>query len=233
MADMFERYEDEFLELKKTIEERIRKMPGLTAVAKEDAIKTSEEDLRESDEILKSMDLTAKGSSSKTPTYSARVKEYKAEVARMRTELRKATVAFQDAVDRETLFAGARLNNLDTAMDQKERLLHTTQRAKASHQELKDAMVIAEETLGVGAEALENLDRQRDVMMRVRANLRGTFDQLGKAGGILRGMALRAVQNKLIMGVIILVLLVTAGLIVYFKWFSSSSSDSPSSPAPA
>eukprot|EP01116_Phalansterium_solitarium_P013893 TRINITY_DN31347_c0_g1_i1.p1 TRINITY_DN31347_c0_g1~~TRINITY_DN31347_c0_g1_i1.p1 ORF type:complete len:242 (-),score=69.75 TRINITY_DN31347_c0_g1_i1:721-1446(-) len=233
--DMFERYEEEFLELKRSIEERVKKIPNLSSVAKEDAINSAESDISEAEEILKSMDLTAKGSA-RTQMYSARVKEYRSEVGRMRAELRKSALAFREAVDRESLFAGARMNNMDLAMDQKQRLLQTTERAKKSKEELREVLALAEETVGVGVEALENLDRQKEVMYRIRQNLQGTMDKLAKARTVLRSMAVRAMGNKLIMAVIILALLIVFALIIYFKWFfntgssSSSNNDNPSPP---
>jgi len=128
--------------------------------------------------------------------------------------------------EREQLFAGGfREDPLASSNDQREKLLHTTDRLEKSNRTLKQAMATAEESVQIGIGAMDKLNEQTNTMKRVKGNLGDVNEQLGHAKRIMRTMARRVVTNKLIMAAIILVLLGALGLIVYLKWFSGGSSD--------
>ena len=64
---------------------------------------------------------------------------------------------------------------------------------------------------------LQDLHGQRETLLNARDNLHGVDDNITKSRKILSTMARRAMQNKLIMAGVILLLFGSICLIFYFK----------------
>jgi len=231
--DLFDTYEEDFLETKTTIEGRVKKVPDLDGVQREKEIQQAEVDISEAEQTLRSMALSARniGNNGK---YLQKIKDYESEVAKLKTGLRKAEMQVAQTTEREQLFAGLRYEDkMASSMDQRERLLANTDRLEKSSSTLKKAMAEAEETVQIGVEALENLDEQKQTMIRIKGNLGKVQEQLGKAGKIMRSMGRRAVTNKLIMAAIMLMLIFVIIMIVYFKWFYHAKTKAVTPPPPS
>jgi len=228
MADLFETYEEDFIEITGRIEQRIRNIPQFESIQRRSEAQKAELQIKDADQLLRSMNLSAQSVPS-NPKLKAKVKEYESELTKLKSSVRKAEAQISAVADRTDLFAGGiiREEMAAAAMDQREHLLKSTDKLDKSTIELKQTLSVAEETVGVGVEVMENLDRQRDQMLRMRETLRGVQEQIGKAQRIMRAMAKRVITNKLIMAVIVLVLLGAIALIVYMKWFSGNSSNNP------
>lgn len=65
---------------------------------------------------------------------------------------------------------------------------------------------------------LQDLHGQRETLLNARDNLHGVDDNITKSRKILSIMARRAMQNKLIMAGVILLLFGSICLIFYFKF---------------
>lgn len=65
---------------------------------------------------------------------------------------------------------------------------------------------------------LQDLHGQRETLLNARDNLHGVDDNITKSRKILSTMARRAMQNKLIMAGVILLLFGSICLIFYFKF---------------
>jgi len=146
-----------------------------------------------------------------------KLKEYENEFARMKASLRKAEISFSKA-DRDELLSGGRDDIMMTSLDQRERLLKTTDKLNKTSVVLEETIAQAEDTVNIGIDTMERLDQQTRQMKRMKETTEGITEQLGKAKRLIRNMARRAITNKVIISIIILVLLGAVVMIVYFKW---------------
>jgi len=228
MADLFDNYEEDFLESKKNIEARISTIPSLDGGKRDSEIQQAESDIQEMEQIVKSMNLSARNVVSNQGRLS-KIREYEGEIGKIKTSLRKATMQLRATSDRDNLFAGGLRNeHMVGSMDQRERLLSATEKLDRSNVELRQAMATAEETVSIGIEVMQNLENQRGVMYQIKDKLGSVNDNLSRAKRIMSTMARRVVTNKLIMAIIILVLVLAICLIIYIKFFSGTATDTTS-----
>jgi len=227
MADLFDNYEEDFVELRTSVENKIKNIPNLDGSRRQTEIQQGESDIQELEQLLKSMNLSARNIGSNQGLIS-KTRDYENEVTKLKSALRKATMQIKAISDRDSLFVGGiRDEHLSSSMDQRERLLSATERLERSNTDLRQTIATAEETVGIGVEVLGNLEAQKQTMVGIREKLGRVNESLGRAKRIMRTMGRRVVTNKLIMAVIILVLLLAVVLVVYIKFFSGSSSSTP------
>ena len=62
--------------------------------------------------------------------------------------------------------------HLQSSMEQRERLLSATERLDRSNNDLKASLVTAQETVTIGIEVMENLDKQKQTMNDIREKVR-------------------------------------------------------------
>jgi len=74
----------------------------------------------------------------------------------------------------------------------------------------------------LGVSILQDLHRQRETITHARDTLHGVDDNITKSRKILSVMARRILQNKAIMFGIMLLLVGSIGLVIYFKFIKSS-----------
>eukprot|EP00163_Fabomonas_tropica_P004730 TRINITY_DN1417_c0_g1_i1.p1 TRINITY_DN1417_c0_g1~~TRINITY_DN1417_c0_g1_i1.p1 ORF type:complete len:186 (-),score=42.66 TRINITY_DN1417_c0_g1_i1:227-784(-) len=178
------------------------------------------------------MDLEARSlSPSMKSQLQSRMRGYKENIQRLKTDLRKATVAFAQA-DREALFQGHDDYHV-TSMDQRTRLLAATERLDDSTRRLDDTHSTVLQTEQLGVDILSTLHGQRQQLEGTRDNLRRADENIGRSGRILRSMARRVITNKIIIAFIILVLLASIMLIIYFKWIKKDSPKKNPNPTPS
>jgi vesicle transport through interaction with t-SNAREs protein 1 len=85
---------------------------------------------------------------------------------------------------------------------------------------------VVAETETIGENIMTNMNTQRGQLEKAAGNVSETRRATDKAKKILKGMAWRAVTNKIILWLVILFLLVGIGLVVYFDFVKAK-------PAPA
>jgi len=226
MADLFASYEEDFLELKTTLENRITTIPNLDGSNRQSEIQQAESDLQEIEQLIKSMNLRARNSLANQSLMS-KIKDYESESSKLKTNLRKATMQIKVQTDRDSLFGGLREEHLSSSMDQRQRLLEATEKLERSGNELKHAIATAEDTVGIGIQVMDNLHDNTQKMHGIKDRLGTVNENLGRAKKIMGVIGRRVVTNKLIMGLIILVLILAICLILYIKFFSDSSSSTP------
>jgi len=222
MADLFDNYEEDFVELRASVDSKIKNIPNLDGSRRQSEIQQGESDIQELEQLLKSMNLSARNIGS-NQSLLVKIREYENEVSKLKTALRKATMQIKASTDRDALFVGGiRDEHLASSMDQRERLLSATEKLERSNVDLRQTIATAEETVGIGIEVMGNLETQKQTMLGIREKLGRVNENLGRAKRIMRTMARRVVTNKLIMAVIILVLLLAVALIVYIKFFAGT-----------
>ncbi|XP_046864744.1 vesicle transport through interaction with t-SNAREs homolog 1A-like [Xenia sp. Carnegie-2017] len=214
MGDLFGSYEHTFGTLTAEITSKIGRIPSLESGSKKNEVKNVEKLFDEVKELLEQMDLEAREQPAPDKTKLCnRVKTYEKEVQKLEQELKKAQVKFGDyEADRNEL-----LNSdfTSSSEDQRTRLLNNTERLERSSNQLDDGYRMCIETEEMGTVIMDNLQRDREVMMRTRERLRNTDQNLGKSSRILTGMMRRIVQNKIIMAVICLIIIGAISFVIY------------------
>jgi vesicle transport through interaction with t-SNAREs 1 len=151
-----------------------------------------------------------------------RLRRYKDDLGTMKDEFKQAKVALPDAsVMRGSLLGGGAMEEGlggSASMDQRKRLLASTDRAQRGTEKIREARRIAAETEDIGATTMVDLEAQRETIKRAHDHVEGTSANVGRSRRILTTMARRVVTNKIIMCLIILVLLGAIAMIVYFEF---------------
>jgi len=224
MADLFESYEEEFNDLRVQIEQRTKLLPTYDANRRRDETNLAEADLKSLDATLRQMNLSGRNNT----RLMTKIKDYEQELVRLRATLRRADMSVGQSSDRNDLFSGIRTDEVMAAsMGQRERLITANERLERMNYDIDNTHQVALETIDVGVGILNDLDEQTEKMRNMKGNLGDIDESLDKAKRIMKSMARRAMQNKLIFAVIALVLVAAIALIIYVKWFAGSSTSQP------
>ncbi|CAO3598339.1 unnamed protein product [Absidia cylindrospora] len=151
----------------------------------------------------------------------ARLRLLKSEGEKMKRDLRRASFSPLLNQDRDELVLNMDTDrDLDTsAIDQRQRLLYGTDRLGESSRRLDASHRLALETENVGINILSTLKGQRETLLRTRDTLGEADSYIDKSSRTLKIMARRMATNKVIIGVIILVLVALIVLTVWSKLF--------------
>lgn len=216
---MFASYESELIEVKKTLKGYVQTIPSAKGEDRLQQIDAANEALEQAQDLLDKM--------SYDDSMEDKVEGYKREIASIESMLKKSITKAQQNIERESLLGDVRMNDLDlTSQDHQQRYADSTATLESHSAIIQDSQRMTEDTIAITNEALVELDRQRGVMERSRDRLGGINSSLDRAGKIMKSMWRRMITNKLIMVLIILFLLASIGLIVYFAWFYKPSDDS-------
>ncbi len=181
-----------------------------------------ESGLRELGETLDALDRHAKSLTGQQRAIAAgRIRDYKERLRVLGADLRRA----REGGDRDGLLEGG--VPLGASMEGREKMTNVTSTAERGRERLRETNRTLISTIETGQTALLTLDDQKSQMIRVRDNLDETDSVLGRAGKVLKTMARRAIANRVLMIGIILVLLTTIFLIVYFRWLKPKGSPEP------
>ncbi|CAB3406716.1 unnamed protein product [Caenorhabditis bovis] len=145
--------------------------------------------------------------------YELRVRSYQGDKKQLDGELEKAIKRVREEADRDELLA---FDDQLVEHRQEDQLIANTQRLERSSRKLQDAHRIAVETEQIGTEMLSNLTSQRDTIGRARDRMRGSNADLGRANKTLNTMIRRAIQNRLLL-LIVTVLLMFMFLYMVYK----------------
>lgn len=100
--------------------------------------------------------------------------------------------------------------------NQRERMQQSTDKLRGGTDQLNDAHRRVEETINVGGGIMEELQRNRETLSRVRGNVGEVSGTLDVARRILRSMSKREVQNKIAVGVFAFVMIGIIAIVIYF-----------------
>jgi vesicle transport through interaction with t-SNAREs protein 1 len=117
-----------------------------------------------------------------------RVKAAKEQVRGYHRDLVKLQSTSRVGAERDALLGSHNFELESRRMDQRSRLIDGTERLQDSSRRLEEAQRIALETEGVGISTLEDLNRQREQMLRTRDGLSTADAWIGRSQGVLRGM---------------------------------------------
>jgi len=149
----------------------------------------------------------------------AKLREYKADLTKLKREVKQAYSSTEDEAMRVELLSRAELGegNSSSASAQRDALLSATQRVRATGERITQGRQTLLETEELGVSILQDLHRQRETIVGARENLHDADDAVGRARKVLTSMSRRAVQNKLIMVGIIVMLIAAICVVLYLK----------------
>jgi len=216
MVDLLDNYEHEFQELTFAVSQRVSKIPNLTGSPKTAEIEAAEGELEEAERVLNSMNLRLKSGSTAEPVVN-RVKGFGEDLKKLRKDLKKARTTFGDA-DRQRLLGTGEEVSLKN-LDDRSRLLHDIEEAQGTSDVIRDMHRNAREGLSIGTQTLNELEQQNQLMDQMRDRLRGVNEVLEQSRRIMNVMWRRMVENKIIVGVIIVLLVLMIAFVIWVKWF--------------
>ncbi|XP_038946001.1 vesicle transport through interaction with t-SNAREs homolog 1A isoform X3 [Rattus norvegicus] len=214
MSADFEGYEQDFAVLTAEITSKISRVPRLPPDEKKQMVANVEKQLEEARELLEQMDLEVREIPPQSRgMYSNRMRSYKQEMGKLETDFKRSRIAYSDEVRNELLGDAG-----NSSENQRAHLLDNTERLERSSRRLEAGYQIAVETgknseKQIGQEMLENLSHDRERIQRARERLRETDANLGKSSRILTGMLRRIIQNRIllvILGIIVVITILTA-----------------------
>ncbi|XP_018079912.1 vesicle transport through interaction with t-SNAREs 1A L homeolog isoform X2 [Xenopus laevis] len=214
MSAEFEGYEQDYAVLTAEITGRVGKIPRLLGDEKKQMILNVEKQLEEARELLEQMDLEVREIPVQSRAmYSNRMRSYKQELGKLDADFKRSRIAYSDEVRNELLG-----DDGNSSESQRAHLLDNTERLERSSRRLEAGYQVAVETEQIGQNILENLSQDREKIQRARERLRETDANLGKSSRVLTGMLRRIIQNRVLLVVLGIFIVVTIIMAIYFSF---------------
>lgn len=221
-SSVFSDYHKEFLSLLSSSRASIsaaKSVSDSSSSASASALDDADRDLGEATDLLKSMELEAQSAPSDTrAALRSHVAAARDGVARLKQELRGARIALaqrRDESNRAELLGGYGAGDAED----RSRMTDSTQQLEKGSEVIRGSRRHIAETEAVGASILEDLQSQRNTIVRARQNLGGVDTGLEQSGSILSTMQRRAIMNKIIVYVVLAIVGVACLGIVYARLF--------------
>jgi len=139
-----------------------------------------------------------------------RLLSYRAELGRQQQQFTACRTEASHRTDRLELFTRSEDCDTDLYME-----METDDMLASSSRQLEDGRRLLAETEEIGTAVLGDLHSQRETIQRSRSRLKDVEGGLGASNTILKGMMLRAQQNKVVLGAVCLAVLVVVVWGVY------------------
>lgn len=189
-SELFSSYESDYTLLLTDIHTRLDSIPTLAGPARQTAIAATERTINEADEIVSQMSLELNNiPSSARAKPRNRLRGYTADLDTSRSALLKLEADSSAAA----LFGNR--SNRDATGDQRQQLLSGTERLERSGQRLRESERVAKDTEAIGGGILEDLGRQRDIIVNTHDTLNDSERYLDRSVKTIRGMARRWVSG--------------------------------------
>nr|XP_010331239.1 vesicle transport through interaction with t-SNAREs homolog 1A isoform X1 [Saimiri boliviensis boliviensis] len=180
---------------------------------KKQMVANVEKQLEEAKELLEQMDLEVREIPPQSRgMYNNRMRSYKQEMGKLETDFKRSRIAYSDEVRNELLG-----DDGNSSENQRAHLLDNTERLERSSRRLEAGYQIAVETEQIGQEMLENLSHDREKIQRARERLRETDANLGKSSRILTGMLRRIIQNRILLVILGIIVVITILMAITFS----------------
>jgi vesicle transport through interaction with t-SNAREs 1 len=201
----FERYDDEFQSLTNQIQSSLR----------DDDIEFTSSLLSQCDDLLKQMAVEARGADDANVKRDllAQVRQCKLSLSGMRDEF-KAKKALQERAHL-SLSMHQNSNSSESKNASKERLLQSQNQLEQQNDTLDRARRIMADTEEVGMEITSELARNRETLETAHGRVREVSGLTNRARRLLQNMNRRAVQQKLALYTIAVVIVLVVGIILW------------------
>jgi len=147
-----------------------------------------------------------------------RIKEYEGDIGRLKAGLRKACLLYQG-------ISGKNITPSEPNMRLREQMASGTKTMEDTNGILGDAIQTAHGIEVDGEGIMENLQIHKEKMWEIKDKLQGVNVKLVQASQVMKRIGRRAISNKLIMAVIVMVLILAICLIIYIKFFSGNATN--------
>ncbi|XP_015591492.1 vesicle transport through interaction with t-SNAREs homolog 1A [Cephus cinctus] len=217
MAILIDNYEQQYAVLTADITAKISRISILSGSEKRALVQDVDRQVEEAQELLEQMELEVRGmTGAARDRLCGRVESHRAELKRLTQEFQSARNPKDDTID----MGGE--ENWDSGImeDQRKRLLDTSERIDRTGRTLQNGYRMVLETEEIGSQVLKDLHEQRETIQRSRGRLRETDAELGRGSRLLTGMIVRALQQRLILALVALVLIIVACFVVYYSFRS-------------
>ncbi|XP_053959145.1 vesicle transport through interaction with t-SNAREs homolog 1A [Anastrepha ludens] len=223
---LLEQYEQQYAVLIAEITSEIAQLKQLNGVERRDLSSKIDGSLAEAHELLEQMTLEIRDIDvTLRPSFHNKVGCAQVELKRLQSDYRNA----KEAQQRQHMTVlelggndGAYYDDVSIGNDQRQRLLENSERIERTGNRLADGYRVALETETLGAQALNDLSHQREVLHGARARLRETNADLGRASRTLNSMMLRALREKYVLYVVGVCFVVAVAVSLYLTFSSSA-----------
>ncbi|KAK3590957.1 hypothetical protein CHS0354_034529 [Potamilus streckersoni] len=210
MSTIIESYEQQYSNLTAEITVLIGKISNSQGGEKQGHVRQVEKFFDEVTELLEQMELEVKELPAKDrQKYKTRLTSYKIELSKLQGDMKRSKLGLSS---RDELLG----DDINDSEDQRVRLLDNTEKLERSSRKLEHGYRVVLETEQIGAQVLEDLSAQRQTIERSRNRLNEMNTTLGRSSRVLSGMMKRLIQNKILLLVLGVVILVVIVLAIYF-----------------
>jgi chromosome segregation ATPase len=210
--------EREFKQLTVQLQPRINSLINYESSpeAAQAELKKIKVDLHAAKQLCADMEMTARNFADPTKRESGdKIRGHKETLSSLAKDLAAAESKF----DRSALLgsrSAAQALEYDKSLAQRERMAQATEKLRGGTNVLDNANRTLESTLEVGTGIMSELDRNREVLQRVRGNVGEVSGTLDTARTILRSMNRREIQNKIAVWVFAFVMIGIIGVLIWY-----------------
>ncbi|CAK1550347.1 unnamed protein product [Leptosia nina] len=205
MSTLIQSYEQQYSVLTAEITAKIGRLKAGTNDDRDKLSREIQASFEEANDLLEQLELECHGTG-----VSSRVAAYRVELQRVRDEYRSVmsnSVTYN--IDDE-------YEDWSAVNEQHQKLLDNTERLERTGKNLHEGYRMVLETEQIGAAVLQDLHHQRETIQRSRGRLRETDAELNRSTRLVKNMMMRALQDRLVVG-LVLVLIIAFGILgVYF-----------------
>lgn len=229
-SELFEMYEKEYVDLSADISNQLRSASRKSGESKKATLQAIAKKLDIAEQNVRNMETeTYSVPSNVREQLKVRLNNYKRDLAKLKQDHEREN----KSGGRADLLSGR--GGLDGGLDddenmsnqQRQRVLQSTSKLNDTSARLDHIMRLNAENEQMGADVLNNLQLQREQIIRSKENLDATNTSLTRSNRTIGRMMRRVITNKIIIAIIILVLLAAIGLILYFKLRPSHNNPNP------
>lgn len=219
MSQVFEGYERQYCEISANLSKKLTSASVLDGERKKQKLSEITGGLEDAEALIRKMDLEARSLPPNVKaTLLAKLREYKTDLNNLKSEVKRMTSANASLGAQDDLLeSGMAADTLTASADQRGRLLMSTERLNKSGNRIREGRKTMLETEELGVSILQDLHQQRQSLLHAHNTLHGVDDNIGRSKNILTNMSRRMSRNKWIIGLIIVVLVISILLILYFK----------------
>jgi len=147
--------------------------------------------------------------------YASQVEHLKTDAKRLDAEAKNIlSASYAERSQRDELFDDDSSSRL-LSDDKRQQMMSNLERLDGGSRKLEEAYRVTRETENIGAEVLNNLSRQREVITGARGRVRKADEEVSESSRVLSRMLRRALQNRLFLFGVVAVLVIIIIISIY------------------
>eukprot|EP00927_Polykrikos_kofoidii_P053532 TRINITY_DN48142_c0_g1_i1.p1 TRINITY_DN48142_c0_g1~~TRINITY_DN48142_c0_g1_i1.p1 ORF type:complete len:236 (-),score=35.76 TRINITY_DN48142_c0_g1_i1:259-966(-) len=218
-SSMFESYEEDFHRLQRGIREQLSNVTSkgtskgnsISPASRVSAISEAGDLHNQAGQALQQMELETRSMGALGNSIAPKLKDYRSEFAATKRHIREA----EQSLQREGIGLPAKGRELTT--EDKKTATDSFNRLRSSTKRLEETRRTALEAEEIGMDVMTDLVSQRESIMRSKANIHDTNENLAVSKRVLSTLHHKAVINQLSVGALAVVLTIAVILVVWAK----------------